>query len=278
MSAAPKTIVITGSTRGIGLGMAQAFTAAGHQVVASGRSQHQADEVAAGLNARAPGCAAGIACDVGSSEQVRTLWDFAVQKFGRVDIWINNAGISNQQSPVHELPPDQVRAVYETNVIGTLNGIHVAVQGMLQQGDGLVCIMEGLGSDGRKVRGLGVYGSTKYAISYLAEVLFEELRRTPVKACTIQPGMVLTDMLVGPDKQHRPDWDTNRRIFNILADRVDVVAPWIVRQLLRDPQHGARIRRMSALKAGWRFLSHPFTRRDVVSIVLAETAQKQPPL
>ncbi|MBN1267007.1 MAG: SDR family NAD(P)-dependent oxidoreductase [Anaerolineales bacterium] len=268
-----QTIVITGSTRGIGLGLAHAFADAGQQVVISGRSQETVDAVVADLQSLFPEHAAGFACDVTRREDVDALWDFAAARFGRVDIWINNAGISHEQAPVYALPSDQMRAVNETNIIGTLYGVHTAVRGMLNQGGGTVYNLEGLGSDGRKVEGLGVYGSTKCCIKYLNDSLIDELKGSTVRIGAIQPGMVLTDMLIGENRRAHPNWESSRRIFNILADRVDVVAPWIVRQVLCNTKHGKRIRRMSAWTAAWRFFSYPFTKRDVISSLLDTDAE-----
>jgi len=263
-----RTIVISGSTRGIGLGLARAFIEYGQRVVISGRSQQGVDSVVEELEELKPDYAAGTACNVRKREDVEQLWSFAVKRFGRVDIWINNAGISHEQSPVYALSPEKMRAVIETNIIGTLYGVHTAVNGMMKQGSGIVYLLEGLGSDGRKVKGLGLYGSTKYCLHYLMDRLTEELKDSPVRMGAIQPGMVLTDMLIGEDLQKRPDWETNRKVFNILADRVDVVAPWIAHEILENQEHGRRISRMSTLKAAWRFLSYPFTKRDVISDLL----------
>ncbi len=258
-----KTIVITGSTRGIGYGLALAFIGEGHRVVVSGRSQDRVDAAVSALQDPS-GHAAGLACDVSCMEEVQALWEFAVERFGRVDIWINNAGIAHEQAALHEIPPGTVSALIGTNITGTMNGVRAAVPGMLAQGGGALYNMEGLGSDGRRVKGLGLYGSSKYWLKYVTDSLAAELKDTPVLIGAIQPGMVLTDMLIGPRRQAEPDWQTNRRIFNILADRVETVAPWIARKVLGNTNHGARIRWLTPAKAAWRFLSYPLTRRDVI--------------
>jgi NAD(P)-dependent dehydrogenase (short-subunit alcohol dehydrogenase family) len=263
-----RTIVITGSTRGIGLGLARVFVESGQRVVISGRTQQSVDSVVERFEELRPGCAAGTACNVRKREDVEQLWSFAVKRFGQVDIWINNAGISHEQSTVYALSPEKIQAVIETNITGALYGVHTAVNGMMKQGGGIVYLLEGLGSDGRRVKGLGLYGSTKHCLHYLMDRLTEELKDSPVRMGSIQPGMVLTDMLIGDDLQKRPDWETNKKVFNILADRVDVVAPWIAREVLKNQEHGRRISRMSTLKAAWRFLSYPFTKRDVISDLL----------
>ena len=90
-----KTILITGSTRGIGYGLADSFLALGCAVTISGRTQEKVDEAATALAAKHPAERIfGHPCDVTRFQQVQTLWDAAHNHYGQVDIWINNAGIS----------------------------------------------------------------------------------------------------------------------------------------------------------------------------------------
>ena len=116
----PQTILITGSTRGIGLGMAAEFLKRGHNVVISGRSQASVDKAVADLTKTfEPRHIFGYPCDVTSLEQVETLWQASAARFGRIDIWINNAGLAHTQTPIWELAPSTVEAVIRTNMLGT---------------------------------------------------------------------------------------------------------------------------------------------------------------
>ena len=94
-----KSIVITGSTRGIGKGIARELLRRGHRVALSGRSQAAVDQALAELRTSATGdaLAVGIACDVSKAADLQALWDGAHAAFGRVDIWVNNAGISHDR-------------------------------------------------------------------------------------------------------------------------------------------------------------------------------------
>jgi NAD(P)-dependent dehydrogenase (short-subunit alcohol dehydrogenase family) len=96
-------IVITGSTRGIGLGLARAFVGRGHNVVVSSRSASAVDRTVIALASDRPGRVAGFACDVTESAQVAALWDHATAAFGTIDIWINNAGTSGPRRNVVDL-------------------------------------------------------------------------------------------------------------------------------------------------------------------------------
>ena len=91
-------------------------------------------------------------CDVTDLGPVRFLWDEAARAFGRVDIWINNAGIMNTAKVYWELDLAEIGAVVATNILGVMYGSQVAFQGMLAQGHGQIYNLEGMGSNGNMAR------------------------------------------------------------------------------------------------------------------------------
>ncbi|MGD2079494.1 MAG: SDR family oxidoreductase, partial [Chloroflexota bacterium] len=206
----------------------------------------------------------GQPCDVRQADQVQALWDAAKERFGRVDIWINNAGVSQPLVDVRQLSPEQMAAIVETNLLGTLYGSRVALNGMIEQGFGALYNMEGLGSDGRKQSGVNLYGTTKHAIRYLNEVLATEIKDTPVLVGALAPGVVVTDLLTDPYADRPEQWEEDKRIFNIIADRVETIAPWLAREILQNEKQGARIRWNRRGKLMRRFLLAPFRKRQVV--------------
>ena len=148
-----KTIVITGSTKGIGYGLAEEFLKRGHNVVVSGRNQERLDKAVASLSADHNNVA-GCFCDVTILEDNEKLFAFAKEKFGRVDIWINNAGVAHAMTNVWELPIDVIQDSVNANVYGSIYGSRVAIQGMLEQeGGGWIYNLEGFGSSGRTMAG-----------------------------------------------------------------------------------------------------------------------------
>ncbi len=122
-----KTVVITGSTRGIGLGMAKEFLRESNRVVISGRSDASvADALIEIRKEYRTNILGGFACDVGDYQQVENLWQFAENLFGKIDIWINNAGISHESLDFSEISSDVFANVIQTNVIGVMNGTQVS--------------------------------------------------------------------------------------------------------------------------------------------------------
>jgi NAD(P)-dependent dehydrogenase (short-subunit alcohol dehydrogenase family) len=205
----------------------------------------------------------GQACDVTNLEQVEALWAAAMARFGGVDIWVNNAGLSHPMQPLWELPPERVEAVWRANLLGTYYGSRVAMRGMLAQGQGWIYNVEGFGSTGSLRWGLGAYGTSKAAITYFTRALAAEAKETPVRVASLSPGMVMTELVLGeldkdPERKAR-----SRRILNIVADRAEWVTPWMAEQLLSNDRHGATIRWLTPGRLAWRFLSAPFSRRNV---------------
>jgi NAD(P)-dependent dehydrogenase (short-subunit alcohol dehydrogenase family) len=259
-----KIIVITGSTRGIGLGLADAFLARGCAVTISGRSQEAVDRAVAELSARhEEERLFGQPCDVRAFQEVQALWDASQAHFGRIDVWINNAGVAHGQTDFWDHPPDEVRSVVETNVVGAMYGAQVALAGMRKQGSGSLYNMEGLGSDGRQVEGLTLYGTTKYGLTYLTDALSKEVEGTPIVVGALRPGMVLTDLLTGQYDDRPEEWERAKGIFNLLADRVETVAPWMAEKVLSNERNGARFRWLNPLRLAGRFLMAPFHERNL---------------
>lgn len=260
------TIVITGSTRGIGFGMATEFLKLGTKVFINGRSQKAVDDAIAKLSSLAPaGFLGGHACDVTDIEQIQSLWDAARVAFGDIDIWINNAGLANPSLPFWEQDPQLIKNIVSVNLTGLLFASHVVLNGMLKQNHGALYNMEGFGSNGRTMLGMTIYGSTKYAVRYVNQSLVEETKETPIIIGALSPGMVLTDLLTA-DRDVNPErWERSKKAFNILADRVETVTPFLAKKVLENQKSGARIEWLSTPKIVYRFLTARFNRRDLFS-------------
>jgi NAD(P)-dependent dehydrogenase (short-subunit alcohol dehydrogenase family) len=261
-----KIIVITGSTRGIGYALANAFLQKGCSVMINGRTQEAVEKSVSQLGAiyekeRVDGCP-------GSStkiEDLQHLWDYALERFGRIDIWINNAGIAHPLQTPWEMSEEQMRCVLETNLLGAMYGTKVALRGMLAQGFGALYNTEGYGSSGSgmKVKGLAFYGTSKAGLRFFNDAVMKEVEGTPLIVGALQPGMVVTEMLTGQYQSKPEELEKVKRIFNIIADRPEIVAPWLAQKVLDNTKNGARFQFSSTLKISWRFLTAPFSKRDL---------------
>lgn len=234
-------VVITGGTRGIGRGLASAFLDRGCRVVMCGRDPNavRAADEELGDNALA------VRADVTSGADLEKLWATAVERFGRVDHWINNAGIAMTPRLLWEIPEQDTRDVVEINLIGPINGSALAIAHMLDQGGGFVWNMVGFGSNGRISRGMTIYGATKRALAYLHETLVLETKGTPVRVGLLSPGLVITELVAHNAlcADVRGKWQ--RIFYEVLSDPLAVVAPWMVDRILGARCNGARAERLT---------------------------------
>jgi NAD(P)-dependent dehydrogenase (short-subunit alcohol dehydrogenase family) len=245
-----KVVVVTGGTRGIGAGLVTEFLARGCSVATCGRT---AVEVPGALS---------IVADVTDEPGMQKLWDETVAAHGRVDVWINNAGISAPRKPFHELDLDTARRTVDVNLLGVLTGSSVALRGFLAQGGGQLWNMEGFGSGGQKAPGMAVYGASKRAVTYFTQALLKDTKDTPVQVGLLSPGIVLTDLLTGDYRDDPEGFAKAQKVFNILGDRVETVTPWLVEQVLRTDKTGAHVQWLTKRKAFARFAT-AFRKRDL---------------
>ena len=266
---AGRSIVVTGSTRGIGRGMAAEFLKRGHDVMVSGRTQAAVEETVAALAPLAADGArvAGAPCDVSDAAAVQHLWDAAAAAFGRVDIWINNAGLSHPRQTIGELRAADIDIVAETNLLGMMLGTQTALAGMrAQSGGGTIWNMEGFGSNGMMSPGMSLYGASKFALTYFNKALLAETRDDAVKICWLSPGIVVTD-LVKRDMGSTGEREAarTRRLYDILADRVETVTPWLAARILEPHKSGDRVAWLTNGKAFRRFAGSLFRKRQVLA-------------
>jgi NAD(P)-dependent dehydrogenase (short-subunit alcohol dehydrogenase family) len=243
-------VVVTGGTRGIGQGLVRAFADRGASVAFCGRSPVDG-----------PPGTLGVVADVTSRDDLRKLWDAAVDRFGRVDIWVNNAGVSTSRKPLWELDPAEIDTVVDVNLRGTMQASAVVLGLMLGQGHGVLWNMEGLGSNGQIVPGLVPYGATKRGLTYATKAMARELRGKTVKVALLSPGLVVTDLLT---RDYSPEeFEKAKKIFNILADRVETVTPWLADRVLAGTKNGGRVAWLTGPKAAYRFATAGFRKRDL---------------
>lgn len=249
-------VVITGSTKGIGRGLAEEFLKRGHNAVICSRNPADVERVVTELNALGTGKCAGTACDITDKAQIQALWDCAVEHFGTVDIWVNNAGLASSRHRIDELPEDLTRTLITSNLLGTTFGSQVAIGGFRKQKSGALYNVLGGSFDGKRlVPNMGVYSSTKSGIHLLTKYLIEENKDQDIIIGMISPGMLITENWFDEQKQLSADeWQKIRPMLNILCDYVDTVTPWLTEQILANKESGKRIAWMTGGKIMKRFV------------------------
>ncbi|QFU76474.1 SDR family oxidoreductase [Halioglobus maricola] len=253
-------VVITGSTEGIGLGLAAEFASRGHNVAICSRSADKLESALAKLAAQ-PGKTVGRICDVADVTAVQALWDNAKETFGEIDIWINNAGLARTVWPILEVPQGEVETMLRTNMLGTINGCRVAANGMRAQGQGKLFNMLGGGSSGEYFPGLGIYGTTKRGLDYFTDALGKELADCDVIIGKIRPGMVITEAVIREAREKPEAFEKSRATMNKLVDRVDTVAPYLVDGILATQKSGTMVRWLNGGKIAMRMTKGLFVKR-----------------
>ena len=120
-------IVITGSTKGIGCGMGQRFLESGHKLLINGRDETRTANALEKMRADFPGrTVISYTCNVSDYNSVVKMYDYAVEALGSVDIWINNAGMSQNFESFHEHDTDIMNQIVDVNIKGVLNGAKIA--------------------------------------------------------------------------------------------------------------------------------------------------------
>jgi len=261
-----KVVVIAGSTRGIGFGLASSFLRKGCKVVISGRNQNGVSEAVQKIAGGNKDDILGCVCDICQLDQVENLWMRAKNHFEKIDIWINNAGIGHTQKEIWEIEPEEINGVISTNILGMLYCTRVAMKGMLNQGFGQLYNLEGFGSKGKisnRMVGMSVYGTSKAATSYFSNALAIEAQNTPVKVGTLLPGMVMTDLITERFRDNPEEFERLKPIFNIIGHSVEEIAPQLVKKILENRKNGVRISIDNSFKIVLRFLTAKFSKRNI---------------
>ena len=217
-----------------------------------------------------------VTCDVTQIHEVQTLWDEAIQHFGAVQIWINNAGSCTATLDFKDLAAADIQTVVQTNILGSMFGSQVALNGMLAQGYGQIFNMEGWGTRGEWSAGMTAYATTKRAVGYFSQALFKETKQTNIQVGTLSPGMVATDLLISSwqngNVQH---WNKMKRLFLFIIDPPEVVCRYLAQRILENKRRHTRIVWMTPLRLLLRFFRPYYWRRNPIKdTVLADLNSK----
>jgi NAD(P)-dependent dehydrogenase (short-subunit alcohol dehydrogenase family) len=188
-----KTWFITGASRGIGAEIAKAVLAAGDQLTATARRKTDLDEFESNPNVLT------LSLDITDEAQVQVAVAAALERFGRIDVLVNNAGFGILGG-VEETSAEEVERVYRTNVFGLLNVTRAVLPSMRQRRAGHIINLSSIGGY-RAPAGWGVYSSTKFAVEGITEALHDELAPLGIHATVVEPGYFRTNFLDGSSLQ-----------------------------------------------------------------------------
>jgi NADP-dependent 3-hydroxy acid dehydrogenase YdfG len=187
-----KIVVITGASSGMGEEAARHLAELGATVVLGARRADRIEKLAREIKDNG-GKALAIAVDVTQRDQVKTLVDATVEKFGSVDVILNNAGVM-PLSPIDRLNVDEWDTMIDVNIRGVLNGIAAVLPYMKEQKSGQIINTSSVA--GHKVfNGSAVYSATKYAVRALTEGLRMEVKPYNIRTTIVCPGAVKTELL-----------------------------------------------------------------------------------
>jgi short-subunit dehydrogenase len=182
---AAQCIVVTGASSGIGLVTARMAARRGARVVLSSRNAAALEEAAAAIRGDG-GEAACLAADTGRRDEIERLADFAVDRYGGVDTWVNNAGVG-LYGRITETPLEDMRQLFETNFWGVVHGSLAAVRVMSERGGALINVGSVL-SD-RAIPLQGAYAASKHAVKGFTDALRMELAKDgiPMAVTLVKP-------------------------------------------------------------------------------------------
>jgi len=189
MSAKGKVTLITGGTKGIGLGIAEALLAQGGKVAITGRFKESTAEIASKLNETYPDSVIGIAADVRNLDHQKQAVQAAIDKWGRLDVAVANAGVGHF-APIEEMNTSQWNDVIDINLTGAFHTIKASLEA-LKQSEGYYITIASLAGTNFFARG-AAYNASKFGVVGFTQAVMLDLRKYGVKVTTIMPGSVAT--------------------------------------------------------------------------------------
>jgi len=235
MRLAGKVAVVTGASMGIGEAIAKLFVEEGARVFLSSRDEARTEEARARIGHTDR--TLGIACDVRNREDLDRLLSLTLHNFGRVDIWVNNAGYGLADS-VAEMDMDACRSMFDTNLFGAIMGMQVVTPVFVQQASGTIINISSVAGH-IPVPYKAAYSATKFALNAIGKAARVELKDTGVNVLTVCPGYIATNFsknVVRGNVRRRlggavrkgptPDVIAHAALDGCLKGKREVVAPW----------------------------------------------------
>ncbi|MFB6353134.1 MAG: SDR family NAD(P)-dependent oxidoreductase [Halobacteriales archaeon] len=196
-----QTAIVTGAAQGIGRAIARRLAAEGANVVVADVQAEAAERTAAELDAA--GDAVAVECDVTSLDDAEALAAATRDRFGRIDVLVNNAGVGGGGDFPAELPPEDWHHVLDVNLTGAYNCCYAAVPSMIEAGTGRVINVSSMAGRNISYHGTANYTASKWGLIGLTKHLAWDLGEHGIRVNAICPGVVLTPLADGQTDEER---------------------------------------------------------------------------
>lgn len=262
-----KTVVITGSARGLGYELAKCFRRNNYNVVLSDIMEEKLKESQKELeeSIKSESKVISVVCDVTKEIDLQNLMNKTIEEFNGVDVWINNAGVNQPMVPIWEVESNSINRLIDIDLKSAIIGSKIAMNQMIKQGYGQIYGIEGYGSNDAMMLGLSVYGTSKRGLTYFFKALAKEVedKKLPIKIGVLSPGIMITDFIthsMGNDAFELPE--KTKKVYNILGDYPDVIAEFLVSKIVVNNKNNVKFNWLTNGKASFRFMTSGFNKRD----------------
>ena len=212
-----KVALVTGASQGLGKALALAYAEQGAKVVVNSRSEGSIKPVAEQVEEEGAEVLA-VAADVSEAGDVQKLIDAAVERFGRIDVLVNNAGVLGPRVEILEFPEDEWRKVIDANLTGPYLVSKTAIPHMAEGGS-IINVVSGVSVEGRAE--WGAYSVSKFGVEGLTQILAAELEGRGIRVNAVDPGGMRTDMRAAAYPEEDPGTritpEENTGVFLYLA-------------------------------------------------------------
>ena len=221
-----KVAIVTGSTKGIGRAMVEGLAEAGASVVVSSRKQDLCDAVAEEIRKTRRVPVLPLACHVGDWDRIPDFVSRVRDEFGRIDVLVNNAGISPSRSNVSQMNLETWRKIFSVNLEGPLRMSQCVAEVMKEQSSGSIVNIATMAAYSGGP-GVCAYGASKAALLNLTKSMAQEWAPWNIRVNALSPGPFLTDMVEGAAKQSEGfiDLISNGTYLKRIADPSEIVGP-----------------------------------------------------
>lgn len=265
-----KTVVITGSARGLGLEMAKCFRSKNFNVVISDLFKKDLENAKKELlKIKGIGDIDYFVCDITKENEIENLIKETKKKYNTIDFWINNAGINQPDKMIWELSTEEIDKMLNIDLKGTMIASKLIIKEMIKQNSGSIYNVEGHGSNDAIIPGLSVYGTAKRGITYFTQALAKEVESIEVNVMVgrLSPGIMITDFIVNSFRDKKIELSNkNKKVYNILGDYPDVVAKYLVNKMITNTDNNVKINWLTNRKAAFRFMKAVFKKRNFFDI------------